>query len=313
MASTEAWTGFGPGKVILLGEHAVVYGYPALAGALSLGVTARGTPDRMPTLIAPSSLEPRAKEVLSRAFERASRMSGAPAMRLELTSDLPVAVGLGSSAAVSVACARVLLRASGKGDEVARVLELAREMELEFHGTPSGVDHSCSTRGGVIRFERPEGDSGRVREVVIRRPVSVVVALAGPRTPTRATVASLRERQARWPQRYSRLFEQIGEVTDDGVAALEAGDLEALGDAMNVNHGLLAALGLSSQTLDERVHALRREGALGAKLTGAGGDGGAVIGLFADPAPVVERLRTAGWSCFASALGGPQITNALGR
>jgi len=302
-AAPISWSGFGPGKVILLGEHAVVYGYPALAGALSLGVTARGVPSEVTQLVLPASLEMGAREVLGRAFQRAASTSGAPTLRLELTSDLPVAVGLGSSAAVSVACARMLLCAAGREGAPAEVLDLAREMEFEFHGTPSGVDHSCSTRGGVIRFERAPGAPGTVQTVKVGRPISVVVAIAGPRTPTRTTVGSLRERQARWPDRYARLFRQIGEVTEEGVRAIEAGDLEALGDAMNVNHGLLSALGLSSLALDERVHALRREGALGAKLTGAGGDGGAVIGLFEEPLPVVERLRAQGWSCFASGLG----------
>lgn len=298
-----AWTGFGPGKVILLGEHAVVYGYPALAGALSLGVTARGSPARDPQLVLPASLGSEARKLLGRAFQRAVHLSGAPTMRLELTSDLPVAMGLGSSAAVSVACARLLLSATGRPGATAEVLDLAHEMESEFHGTPSGVDHSCSAQGGLIRFERAPGNPVAVREVKVAQPISVVVAICGPRAPTRTTVGSLRERQARWPERYARLFKEVGQVADDGVRALEVGDLEALGDAMNVNHGLLSALGLSSLALDERVHALRREGALGAKLTGAGGDGGAVIGLFAEPLPVVERLRAQGWSCFASELG----------
>jgi mevalonate kinase len=302
-SESAAWTGFGPGKVILLGEHAVVYGHPALAAALRLGVTARGTPNPTAEWVLPEALSPDARQVLGKAFSRAREVSGAPTMRLELTSDLPVAVGLGSSAAVSVACARMLLGATGKEAVPSEVLHLAQVMEQEFHGTPSGVDHSCSTEGGMIRFERPVGEVGSARLLSPRRPISVVVVISGPRTPTRTTVGSLRERQGRWSERYARLFREIGRVAEDGVRAVEEGDLEALGDAMNVNHGLLCALGLSSQTLDDRVHALRKEGALGAKLTGAGGDGGAVIALFRDPGPIVEKLRAEGLDCFSSELG----------
>jgi mevalonate kinase len=85
-----------------------------------------------------------------------------------------------------------------------------------------------------------------------------------------------------------------------------SGDLEGLGDAMNVNQGLLNALGLSSLAIEEMVARLRTAGALGAKLTGAGGDGGAVIGLFREPEPVVMKLRKAGIDCFASQLAGPE-------
>ncbi|HZH03510.1 MAG TPA: mevalonate kinase, partial [Myxococcaceae bacterium] len=301
-----SWVGFGPGKVILLGEHAVVYGYPALAGALSLGVTARGEWAARPKLVVPASLNRTARAALERAFARAARSSHAPPLRLTLESTLPVAVGLGSSAAVAVACAKVLLQAAGDRAQGKPLLRVAREMEAEFHGTPSGVDHCCSALGTLVRFQRRTGaGEGRARAVPSRKPVKVLVAVAGLRTPTRTTVAALRERQARWPERYARVFKEIGKLADEGARAVEEGDLEGLGDAMNLNHGLLSALGLSSSALDECVYSLRREGALGAKLTGAGGDGGAVIGLFREPEPAVARLRRQGWTCFSSQLGGP--------
>ena len=104
----------------------------------------------------------------------------------------------------------------------------------------------------------------------------------------------------------------MGRLAAEGAKAVEAGDLEALGDAMNVNHGLLAALGLSSPALDEMVHRLRALGALGAKLTGAGGDGGAVIGLFLEPEPAVRELTRQGMRCFGSQLAGPRDADSRG-
>jgi mevalonate kinase len=213
-----------------------------------------------------------------------------------------MSMGLGSSAAVAVALADVLLRASsGRAPSQKRRFALAGEMEVVFHGTPSGVDHACSVLGRPIRFRRRgAGRPPSVRPLSLKRPLELLVAFAGTRRPTRDTVAALRARQARWPSRYRRLFQEVGRVAEEGVHAAEVGDLEALGDAMNVNHGLLSALGVSSPALDGMAGFLREAGALGAKLTGAGGDGGAVVGLFRDGRGAQRRLARAGVSAFVS-------------
>src|SRR5262249_61074981 len=135
---------------------------------------------------------------------------------------------------------------------------------------------------------------GRVRRVHPRGEAVLVLGLVGPRRGTERPVAALRERASRWRSRYARLFREVGRVVLEGTRALEAGDLEALGDAMNVNHGLLAAMGVSSPPLDGAVDALRRAGALGAKLTGAGGDGGAGVALFGAPPPDRKALERPG-------------------
>ncbi len=293
---------FGPGKVILLGEHAVVYGSPALAVPLSLGVTARALPARVCSLDVPSLLDGPTRKRLLRAFSVAAEAAGRPPVRVSVSSTLPISMGLGSSAALAVALAGVLLRASsGSPPSQAKLLALAGAMEVVFHGTPSGVDHACSALGCALRFRRRgAGRAPQVRRLSLRRPLELLVAMAGPRRPTRDTVFGLRERQARWPVRYRRLFQEVGRVAEEGVVAAEAGDLEALGDAMNVNHGLLAALGVSSPALDGLAGFLREAGALGAKLTGAGGDGGAVVGLFRDGRRARAKLARAGVSAFLS-------------
>jgi mevalonate kinase len=292
--------------VILLGEHAVVYGFPALAGPLSWGVTATGTPSSSCALNIPKGVGGQGRALLKQAFDRAARACGRPRLRVELTSELPPSMGLGSSAAVSVSVSRLLLEAKGERASDERVLEVALEMESEFHGRPSGVDHTVSARNDLILFRHPEGSKAAVRVIRSPRPLRVLVALAGDRPPTKWTVKALRERQARWPVRYRRLFREIGSVSQEGARAVGEGDLEALGDAMNVNHGLLSAGGLSSASLDEMVHRLRGLGALGAKLTGSGGDGGAVVGLFYEPEPAVAKLTRMGVRCFVSQLAGPR-------
>ncbi|MCY1002272.1 mevalonate kinase [Myxococcus sp. MISCRS1] len=310
MATSPPLSTFGAGKVILLGEHSVVYGHPALAGPLSQGVKARGVPARKCQLTLPATMSRAQRAQLTGAFLRAARLVGEPPVKVSLDPELPLSAGLGSSAAVSVACARMLLCAAGREPTPKEAGRLAWEMEQEFHGTPSGVDHTTSAQEQLLLYRRAPGSSdvGRGKVVDSPRPLRVVVALAGERSPTKKTVGALRERQARWPERYQRLFAQMGKLASEGARAVEAGDLEGLGDAMNVNQGLLAALGLSSPALEEMVYRLRGLGALGAKLTGAGGDGGAVVGLFLEPEPAVDQLTRLGVRCFSSQLAGPRAT-----
>ncbi|MEW5737714.1 MAG: mevalonate kinase [Myxococcota bacterium] len=295
-------TAFGPGKIILLGEHGVVYGHPALAAPISRGVRAWAEPSDAPQLELPEELSAAHRDALERAFARAAKKAGHPRVSVHLESELPLSMGLGSSGALAVAVSRVLLEAKHARPASPKQVEaLALEMEREFHGTPSGVDHTTSARGTMIVYRR-----GQAREVRAKKPVKVLVALVGPRAGTKVTVGALRERQARWPSRYRRVFQEIGRLVEEGAKAATAGDLSALGDVMNLNQGLLNALGLSSPRLEDMVFRLRAAGALGAKLTGAGGDGGAVIGLFPEPEPAVVRLRREGIDCFASQLAGPR-------
>jgi mevalonate kinase len=307
VGSSRDVVGFGPGKVILLGEHAVVYGEPALAGALSWGVTARGTPAKRCALALPPGVHRTASRALKTAFDRAAKRCGSPGVRIHLESDLPMSMGLGSSAAVSVAVAKALLSAAHQPayePTVQDILGVALEMEREFHGAPSGVDHTCSAHGRLILFKnRPKSD---YREVSCPKPLKVLVALVGPRGSTRQMVADLRDRSSRWEKRYQKLFRLMGELSSEGRRAVESGDLELLGDLMNENQGLLSALGVSSDPVETMVHRLRGLGALGAKLTGAGGSGGAVIALFREPEPAVARLTREGVRCFASQLAGPR-------
>lgn len=293
---------FGPGKVILLGEHGVVYGHPALAAPISRGVRAWAEPAATTSLELPEALSAAQQAVLERAFARAARKTKHPKVHVHLESDLPLSMGLGSSGALSVAVSRVLIEARTASPAKPKDVEaLAFEMEKEFHGTPSGVDHTTSARGQLVLFRR-----GRAVTVAAKKPVKILVALVGPRASTKQTVAALRERQKRWPGRYRRTFEQIGKLVLEGTAAVKQGELEALGDVMNLNHGMLGALGLSSPPIEDMVYRLRGLGALGAKLTGAGGDGGAVIALFREPEPTVMKLRQQGVDCFTSQLAGPR-------
>jgi mevalonate kinase len=290
------------GKVILLGEHAVVHGEPAIVAGLPAGVTVRVTPRPGPgtEIAATGGLDdPR----LARAVAEARALAGIEAERglaVEIAGDLPVAVGLGSSAALCVALVRALEAASGRvasDDDVARN---AHRLEGIFHGTPSGVDGTAATYGGLLWFEA--GPPPRHHVLRPARAFDVVVVLSGSRHETGRTVAGLRERAAASPRVYRPVLGAIGALVRAAREAIEGGELELLGELMTMNHGLLRACGVSTAELDAIVEDALAEGARGAKLTGAGG-GGAVIALPAgEPAALAGAMQARGHECFAVAL-----------
>jgi hydroxymethylglutaryl-CoA reductase len=311
-------TGAAPGKVILFGEHAAVYGRPALAAALGRGLGATvGADPNGPVLHLPAwgqtvRLARDAStpfESLARAFAAALDAAGlrtpeARAVAVTLDGELPPSVGLGSSAAFAVALLRALSAWSGAPLTEAALLEAAYAVEQVFHGTPSGVDHTVAALGGCLRFQR--GASPPFSRVAIGAPVPLVVAFAPRHMAGRDVVAGLRARREAFPAVYERLFDAIGETTEAGAAALSAGDLPALGRLFDLDHEILRACGVSSPVNDELVALARTHGALGAKLTGAGG-GGAIIALAPDAAsePLVQAFLRAGHGAFATTLDDP--------
>ncbi|MGO9065858.1 MAG: mevalonate kinase [Myxococcaceae bacterium] len=241
---------FGPGKVILLGEHAVVYGTTALAVPLALGVRAEAVRAESCSLRLPSGLRGPRRQQLEEAFSLAADACGRPAVHLSLYSTLPMSMGLGSSAAVSVAVAGVLLQAAtGKLPSASRLRAVAHGMEVLFHGTPSGVDDACSALGVPIRFSRRGASQAPlVRPLKLSRPFELLVALAGERQPTLDTVAGLRRRQAVWPLRYRRLYgcntgERLLRYERNRCVCKKTGDRGERKELSEARHMFLCALG----------------------------------------------------------------------
>ena len=286
-----------PGKVILLGEHAVVYGQPALAAALPLrlSVELREDPAGPSLDLGEHALPP---GLLAAVGEMAAAAGVSARFRARVWSEIPLGSGLGSSAALGVALARAMKPCAS--DEAAR---LALILERVLHGAPSGVDPAISARGGIIEFTR--GEPPRIEEVVPRTPLFLCIALTGIARGTHSTVLPLSERRAQFPQVYDSLLERLGKLVPLGRAAIERGDLLQLGSLFDTAHGLLVALGVSCLELEQSVNALRAAGALGAKLTGAGG-GGAAIGLARDQAHAAELAAKVGKGAFAVRIGKPE-------
>ena len=283
-------SGTGHGKVILLGEHAVVHGQPAIAAGVSRCVR---------VTIRRASPAPAAE--LRPALAAAAAVVGdidIDGLAVSIEGDLPVAVGLGSSAALSVALVRGLAAFQRRALHQGEVARMANEVDRVFHGTPSGVDAAAASLGGVLWFEA--GPPPHAEPLPPAGPIPMVVALSGTRHHTGHSVGELRRRAEALPQVYAPIFHAIGELVRAGRTAIEDGAWPLLGELMSMNHGLLRCCNVSTPVLDRVVEDAKRSGALGAKLTGAGG-GGAVIAL-ADGSPddLAARLVGRGWEAFVA-------------
>jgi len=310
-----------PGKVILLGEHAVVYGRPAIAAPLSgLRATVTVEPGRPGSGVVieardlgrtlHTSQEP-ADPLVVTVSNTLARL-GVPDpgdLHLTIASDIPIASGLGSGAAVAVATIRALdawftelpnaealagsrLKARLRKQLTdAEVSALAYETEVLHHGTPSGIDNSVVTYERPIVFTRARG----VEPFSLGRPLTLVVGDTGIASPTRETVGDVRRAWQADPARYEALFDAVAETVQAGRTAIERGDVPALGAAMRRDHALLQELGVSCPELDRLVAAAEEAGALGAKLAG-GGRGGNMIALVTGETAdrVAAALRAAG-------------------
>jgi len=305
----------GHGKIILLGEHAVVYGRHAIAAPIPLAIQAhveRGG-DGVELIIPRWGVEQRLHRSAEKqhSFEKSLAMIfrtlglEQESMRVEIFPNVPRAMGLGGSAAIAVATIRALDRCFELGLDDERVNELAFECEKIAHGTPSGIDNTLSVYGQSMLFRAGESPLRRVIE--IERPVQLVVGISGIESLTAATVARVRKAREAHPKLYNRIFDQIDSLVLQGVEALAGQDLETLGELMNVCQGLLNAMQVSSWELEEMIQIARSHGALGAKLTGGGG-GGSIIALCPDDedaaAAIEGGLREAGYQAMQVTVGG---------
>jgi mevalonate kinase len=289
------------GKVILLGEHVVVYGRPAIAAGLPIGLEVEVSAGAGPAVTTDEPLlatDPRPCTLVGEA----ARLMGVDPARVvaRVRSELPAGRGLGSSAALAVATLRALAAASGRRLDAATELDAGRRLEGVFHGTPSGIDPAAAALGTCFRFVRGEPPS--VTPVHPAVPLPLVVAFGERPRSTGAAVGGLRARWEAARDRYEALFDEIAAVVERGAAAAETGDLAALGRAFDDNQALLERLGVSSDESAALVASARRAGALGAKLTG-GGAGGAVIVLAEEPEALARRLAHEGWATLVAHIG----------
>lgn len=288
-----------PGKVIISGEHFVVSGSPAIAAAIDLYATAKVLEvSSGPSVIYAEDLGIRMAlgadppQELRPLISVINALKGLdydiPRFEAHIRSSVPASAGLGSSAAIGAAFAMALSALAGDRLSREQLFSVTMEGERVAHGNPSGVDPAAVVNGGVILYRKGLGVIDRVEGI---GGLSLIVADSGVRRSTGAAVSSV-----------LRLLEALGDLrssllaTAEGVVKAAWSSIverraDVLGAMLNVNHGLLAAIGVSTPELDELVHTARRSGALGAKLTGAGW-GGSIIAVALPDAvgPVVKSL-----------------------
>ena len=306
-----------PAKIILFGEHFVVYGEPAIVLAIDKRAYAKAEfrSDKK-LLIRSSNLniagifengnfkveegnpkEARMKlEPLKCAVEKVLEISGEKVgLNIEVSSAVPVAAGLGSSAAVASAVAAsvgALLNVKMTKEDVFRI---SFEAEKIMHGTPSGVDPAISTFGGALLFQMDTG----FKPLDVKADIPLVIGNTGVERLTRVQVSKVRSVRDRYPQIFESMMRTVREIVLRAIEALREGGLETLGELMNFNHALLYGVGVSDESLEWLINSARKAGALGAKLTGAGG-GGCMIALTdkGKLEKVLEAVQRSGGNAF---------------
>lgn len=292
--------GWAPGKAILFGEHAVVYGRLAVAVPLRQ-VGTRAVITNSPTgeswVEAPdiglsASFEDLAPgHPLRQVIEQTARISAnrLPPFHLRVTSTIPVASGLGSGAAVSIAVIRALMMFLHIHLSDTVVADLAYEAEKIHHGTPSGIDNTVIAYQKPITFRKDAG----VQVLDIPVPFHLLIASTGHPSSTKAAVSSVRELFQADAALATRLFDQIETISNQAVKLLKSGNPDGLGMLMDQNQQILRELGVSSPELESLIQAARAAGALGAKLSGAGRGGNMIALVRQTDNPVVAKALAA--------------------
>jgi mevalonate kinase len=285
-----------PAKIILLGEHFVVYGEPAIVMAIDKRAYARvekRNDNRLHVRSMDLNLEvffengsfrveqgdlKEAKmkfEPVKQAIEKVMEKHGQHVgLDIEINSTVPVGAGLGSSAAViaaTTAATGAILDVKLSKEDILRITYAAEKI---VHGTPSGVDPTISTMGGTMLFQMDTG----FKPLKVKTDIPLIIGDTGVERSTRAQVEKVRDLVDKYPRVTEHLMKAAREIVLRAIEALKENDLETLGTMMNINHALLYGIGVSDESLEWLANAARKAGALGAKLTGAGG-GGCMIAL----------------------------------
>jgi len=280
--------GSGFGKVILFGEHFVVHGVPGIVSAIDStadaevrkigeGITVKD--ERKGAKGYTGKKRTQQRESIERMLKTMGINPEKASLEIWLGGSLPGFSGIGASAASSVAIARAIVEEFEMHLSDERINEIAYEGEKAYAGTPSGIDNTAATFGGLIWFKRNLGGGpNTIEKLSIREPVEIVIGNTGIVADTKEMVAGVAERKKSNPEKYNPLFKQAEELAFTARKALEEFDLRKVGKLMNENHRLLREIEVSCRELDHLVNLAREQGAFGAKLTGGGG-GGCMVAL----------------------------------
>ena len=278
--------GIGFGKAILFNEHFVVYGVPSIVSAIGKYTVAKIEPyeksgtkledNRKATPNYKEDKIEQQKDSLNRILKKMNIDVSKKGIKITLDGNLYCASGIGASAASCVAIARALSDYFDLNLSDGKINDIAYEGEKGYHGTPSGVDNTASTYGGLIWFQK--GENNVIERIPIPNQIEIVIGNTDKVADTIAAVAGVRERKEKNSEKYKEIFARAENITYLAKRALQEEDYKEVGKLMNESHKLLQQIEVSSRELDFLVDVARDNGALGAKLTG-GGLGGNMIAL----------------------------------
>ncbi len=279
-----------PGKIYLFGEHAVVYGETAVACAVELRTRVRaevGDSVIIQSQISRTGIDFEKHPYVSAVVEKMREFVPFEGVSITVDSEIPVGSGLGSSAAVTIASIGALNELFECGLSLEAIAKLGHDIEIRVQGAASPTDTYVSTFGGVVTI--PE------RRKLKTPDCGIVVGDTGVFSSTKELVANVRQLRETYPELIGPLMASIGRISKLGESLVLAGDYSSIGRLMNVNQGLLDALGVNSLELSDLIYSARAAGAFGAKITGAGG-GGCMVALTAPEkcTDVAEAISAAG-------------------
>ncbi|WP_455277718.1 mevalonate kinase [[Eubacterium] cellulosolvens] len=277
-------SGFGYGKVILFGEHFVVYGLPAIASAIGSKTTASVRRMDKPGLnlidnrseipgykVKKKKEQDKSMDNIFAYFEIDPEKQG---LEINFAGDLVAASGIGASAASCAALSRALNDEFKLGFDNEKINTAAYEGEKGYHGTPSGIDNTAATYGGLIWFKRNlHGGPNVIEKLKMKEPVEIVIASTGVTASTSKVVAEVKQQREEQPQKFDQIFENYKQLVGEARKGLIENNLNKLGKLMNENQELLRQINVSSTELEDMINIAMDQGAIGAKLTGTGRGG----------------------------------------
>ncbi|MCY3410358.1 MAG: mevalonate kinase [Candidatus Heimdallarchaeota archaeon] len=297
--------GSAPGKLIISGDHSVVYGQPAIAIALDLRCYVKAWKSSSGLIIHAKNLGDSYYYTISelqnlqKTETKFTKIDGIalgilitlgkikPEIAVEVNSDIPMSAGLGSSAAVAVACIAAVCDLYGINISNEKISEIAFESEKIIHGRPSGIDNTMATYGGMLVFE-----NGNITLQELNQNIPLIIIDSQVDRDTKKMVSSVAELKEKYNE-INEIIRCMGNVSRAVITSINNGNLKSLGDLLNINQGLLDAIGVNHPKLSELIWCLREAGCFGAKITGAGG-GGCVFGIAEDAESIVSNLTISG-------------------
>ncbi len=303
--------GIGYGKLILFGEHFVVYGLPGIASGIDkkfeLTIEKINEKD---TVVEDNvfyyekvKLSENPGHVKFKVIEPILKKFNISGIKLTFNGDI-ASKGMGLSAAYAVATARAISELNDLNLTDDEINELAYECEKVSHGTPSGIDNTCATFGKAIWFEKQEPQN-KIELLKVATPLYIVIGDTGIRGTTKEIVAGVRERKEENEEEFEEIFQDEVILVNEAKQALEEGDIKMLGELMNNNQVLLRDIGVSCDELEELIEVALENGALGAKLSGAG-KGGIIIALAENEEvqeKIVKAIQEKGFKAIGTIIG----------